>query len=230
MKVLVVTPMQAELDCFLRSCIGRDIATEPGLLGRLPVVRLPALDITLARGGLGKAQFALQTQHLLDTEPGWGLVVCAGAAGALVDELAIGDVVVATSTVEHDYHNKFNQRPRPQFDGDPSAVAALRRVSLAPTSFKVHFGPIASGDEDIVDPDRRRNLQQSTGALAVAWEGAGGARACQFGGVPFVEIRGLTDGATHNAPLDFERNLEAALANAATVITAWISQTRSSPR
>jgi nucleoside phosphorylase len=30
------------------------------------------------------------------------LVVCAGSAGALLDALAVGDVVVATATIEHD--------------------------------------------------------------------------------------------------------------------------------
>jgi adenosylhomocysteine nucleosidase len=78
-------------------------------MGRLPVVHLPELDVTLACGGLGKVQFAVQTQHLLDVCPAWDLVICAGAAGALVDGLPVGDLVVATETVEHDIHNRFGR-------------------------------------------------------------------------------------------------------------------------
>ena len=56
------------------------------MIGRLPVVQFPDLGVTLARGGLGKVQFAVQTQHLLDTCSDWDLIVCAGAAGALAGQ------------------------------------------------------------------------------------------------------------------------------------------------
>jgi adenosylhomocysteine nucleosidase len=55
----------------------------------------------------------------------------------------------------------------------------------------------------------------------VAWEGAGGARACKFSQVPFVEIRGVTDKADHSAPSDFESNLALAMNNIAALIIAW---------
>ena len=75
----------------------------------------------------------------------------------------------------------------------------------------------------MVEIDRKRVLHASTGALAVAWEGAGGARACAFNRIPFVEIRGVTDTADHNAASDFEENLEVAMRNLATLITCWTS-------
>ncbi len=215
--------MQEELDFFRQSCTRAGHRTETSVAGRLPIVHLPELRMTLARGGTGKAQFAVQTQHLLDTGPDWDLVICAGAAGALVDDLSIGDVVVATTTVEHDYNNKFNQRPLPKFNGAQTAIAGLKRASLSSPSFKVHFGPVASGDEDVIEDERRKTLHQLTDALVVAWEGAGGARACAFSQVPFVEIRGVTDTADHNAPADFETNLAVAMNSVATLITAWIS-------
>ena len=222
MKLLIVTPLQEELDFFLQGCAGRGFRAEQGVAGRLPVARLPDLGITVARGGVGKAQFAVHTQHLLDVQAGWQAVICTGAAGGLVDDLAVGDVVVATTTVEHDYQNKFSARPTPQFDGDPPMIADLRRVALASDSLRVRFGTVASGDEDVIDDARKQALRRSTGALAVAWEGAGGARACAFSGVPFVEIRGVTDAANHAAPADFETNLAVAMGNVATLITAWV--------
>ena len=221
MKTLIVTPLQEELDWFLHGCARRGFRSEHDVIGRLPVVRLPDLNLTLARGGTGKAQFAVHTRHLLDMSADWDLVICAGAAGALAGELAVGDVIVATTTVEHDYHNRFSARPAPRFEGAPDAIEGLRRVSLPSGSFKVRFGTLASGDEDVVDAERRRTLQHSTGALAVAWEGAGGARACAFSGVPFVEIRGVTDTADHTAPSDFVANLAVAMGNVATLIISW---------
>jgi adenosylhomocysteine nucleosidase len=226
MDLLIITPLQEELDFFLQGCAGRGFLVEHTLAGKLPVAQLPELGIIVARGGIGKAQFAVHTQHLLDIHAGWRLVICAGAAGGLVDDLSVGDVVVATTTVEHDYQNKFSQRPAPQFDGAPAAIADLRRITLSSTSFKVRFGAVASGDEDVIDNERKRALHRSTGALAVAWEGAGGARACAFSSVPFVEIRGVTDAANHAAPVDFEANLAVAMHNIATLIISWVMLTR----
>jgi len=215
--------MQAELEHLLRACARQGFGATRGALGRLAVSHLPDLDLTLACGGTGKAQFAVQTQHLLDSGPDWERVVCAGAAGALVDEVAIGDVVVATATVEHDYDNRFNDRPAPSFAGAPSMIDGLKRAQTS-GAFKVHFGIVASGDEDIVEPERKRALHGATRARAVAWEGAGGARACAFSRVPFVEIRGITDAADRLAPAHFEANLAAAMSHVADLMLAWIVQ------
>ena len=224
MKRLIITPMREELDLLLQSYTTAGFHAEGATIGRLPVVQFPDLGVTLARGGLGKAQFALQTQHLLDTCNDWDLIICAGAAGALVDGVCVGDVVVATKTIEHDYNNKFNKRALPTFDSAEAAIAELRSVSRSTKAFSVHFGPIASGDEDVVETERKRALHESTGALAVAWEGAGGARACAFNRIPFIEIRGVTDTADHNAASDFEENLEVAMCNLATLTTCWTNR------
>jgi adenosylhomocysteine nucleosidase len=223
MNILVVTPLQKELDFFLQGCRKQGFHAENSTIGRLPVVQLPDLGITLAVGGAGKAQFAVHTQHLLGTSAGWELVICAGAAGALVDSLAIGDVVVATATLEHDYNNRFNARPLPHFDGAEAVIADLKRVAPSVKPFNVLFGPVASGDEDVIDDARRGVVRQLTGGLAVAWEGAGGARACAFNGVPFIEIRGVTDAANHAAASDFRTNLELAMHNVAALVAAWVA-------
>ena len=226
--LLVVTPMVEEMNFFWQACVERDLAYHELTLGRLPAVHFHQLSLVLARGGTGKAQFALQTQHLIDHPPKhnlpsngdqeWKLVVCAGAAGSLVDELAVGDLVVATKTIEHDYDNRFSERPLPTFEGDPATVDRLRGLSASPGDYSVHFGPVASGDEDIVDEVRRGELQMATGALAVAWEGAGGARACAFSGLPYVEIRAISDKADNQAPADFGINLEMGLRNIASLV------------
>lgn len=224
MKTLILTPTQKEFDFFLESCARFGAKIESSGVGRLPVTRLPALDVTLARGGTGKAQFAVHAQHLLDCCADWNLVICAGGAGGLADEVSIGDVVIATAIVEHDYTNKFSQRPVPRFEADEARITTLQWAVLFPLSFKVHFGPMASGDEDVIETERRRSLQQSTGALAVAWEGAGGARACAFSNVPFIEIRGITDAADHHAPTDYDNNLELAMSNVAEVVISSLNR------
>jgi adenosylhomocysteine nucleosidase len=203
MTLLVLTPIAEELNALARWLQAQEGGAEETLsAGRIPVRRFGGAGILLACGGLGKAQFALQTQHLVDCIPGIEAVVCAGAAGLLDSGLKVGEVVVATETVEHDCVYHFARRSSPRFPGDPALLARLREAApQAP--FRVHFGPVASGDEDVVDRKRAEQIRKKTGALAVAWEGAGGARAAHFNGLPYLEIRGVSDGANPLALVSF---------------------------
>jgi adenosylhomocysteine nucleosidase len=220
-KTLAMIPTREETETFLHSCVEHKLEPLDVNVGRLPGVRFPEIDLTVVRGGLGKVQFAVQTQHVLDLDRTWDVMICAGAAGALVAGLAVGDVVVATETVEHDVRNRFGPPRLPRFSGAATIIASLRAVRLPPSTFHLHFGAIASGDEDVIAVDRQDELRLLTGAVAVAWEGAGGARASQFSGVPFVEIRGITDSADSSAATDFAANLEVAMRNVVAVIVAW---------
>lgn len=221
MKILVVTPNANEIDCFLQSCAEQGVRSEVASVGKLSVTLFRDLEMGVALGGLGKTQFAVQTQHLIERCPDVRVVVCAGAAGALADSVAVGDVIVGTETVEHDIRNRFGPPLLPRFAGAAPVISTFRAVPHTDLRFQVHFGSIASGDEDVVDTARRQAIQQVTSALAVAWEGAGGARASQFSGVPFVEIRGITDSADSTAATDFESNLSLSLGNVAKLITLW---------
>jgi adenosylhomocysteine nucleosidase len=218
--ILIVTPLQEEYDDLYNSLITLGLKTIKDTIGKLDVHRFPKLNATLARGGHGKTQFGIQTQHLLDHAK-FDLVVCAGAAGSLHPEVHIGDLIVATLTYEHDFNNKFSQRPKPQFEGDLKSIEQIKSLKLD-SDFKVHFGVIASGDEDVIESERVDELYKMTSALCVAWEGVGGARASKFSSVPYLELRGATDTANHEAPVIFYDNLKIVMKNIATLLVSWL--------
>ncbi|MBV7332053.1 5'-methylthioadenosine/S-adenosylhomocysteine nucleosidase [Chloroflexi bacterium TSY] len=221
MKILTVTPMQEELDFCVQGCVEQGFSTESIQVGLIPTIHLPELGLVLAPGGLGKAQFAVQTQHLIERGPEWDVVICAGAAGGLSENLAVGDVVIGSETIEFDIHNNFGEPLLPRFKSSEIHVEELKQTPITHQSFNVYVGLIASGDEDVVDDERRRDLRERTEALANGWEGAGGARACHFSGIPFVEVRGISDGANATAAQDFEKNLPLTMKNIATLLTTW---------
>jgi adenosylhomocysteine nucleosidase len=139
---------------------------------------IPSLDMVVAIGGHGKTQSAIQPQYLIDRSPDTHVVLCVGAAGSLTDRLKLGDIVVGTHSVEHDYKLHFVSRPSPCHDADATLLQEFRETVRTDTfRFRVHFGPIASGDEDIVDPVRAQELRAATKALCVAWWSSGSARA-----------------------------------------------------
>jgi adenosylhomocysteine nucleosidase len=220
-NILVVTPLQKEYDALYQSLIELGLNSYKDKIGRLDVHCFPEINVTLARGGHGKTQFGIQTQHLLDHAQ-FDLVLCAGAAGALASEVKVGDVIVATSTLEHDYNNKFSNRPKPRFDGDIRSIERLEALDLSDMDFNVHFGIMAGGDEDVIEIQRGAELRELWDALAVAWEGVGGARAAAFSNVPYLEIRGATDTADHEAPVVFYVNLKIVMNNMAYLLLRWL--------
>ena len=221
MSILVLTPIEDEVRA-LASAL-----SERGLEGRsVPAGRLSARTydddrLILVQGGLGKVQFGLHALHALDNVDDAGAIVCAGVAGGLSDAVSVGDVVVATATIEHDFN--WPRGAPPSFQGHEPYISALKSLGLpAGTAFKLHFGPVASGDEGINDGVRARELRDNTGALAVAWEGAGGARAAEFGGLPFLEVRGISDMADSEAESVWRQNLPGAMRNVAVVLEALV--------
>lgn len=221
-EALVVVPQQDELTPLLAAIERHGHPAHHVRIGRLDCLVLPRLFLVLAVAGHGKVEFAVRTQHLLECRSSLKAVICAGAAGRLGDRLSVGDVIVATGCIEHDYRLRFVRRSAPRHQPDPSAVERCREVlENVGAGFTVHFGPIASGDEDIVDPARARELHRETGALCVAWEGAGAARAAAFSRLPFLEIRVITDGADEGAPSDFRENVRRVMPNLAEVLLRW---------
>ena len=56
----------------------------------------------------------------------------------------------------------------------------------------------------------------------LTWEGVGGARACAFSEVPYLELRGATDTANHEAPVVFDTNLKIVMKNIAWLLVQWL--------
>ena len=195
-------------------------AGSPTSVGRISCLLYGNGRLLVAQGGLGKVEFAVTTLHLLERFPSLDGVICLGTCGALSTDLAIGDIVVATETVEHDFNRKLTEGPIPRFKSDPTLLAAFKATeNFLPDNFSVRSGPIASGDEGIDSSVRARELMEKTGEIVAAWEGAGGARACEFAGVPYIEIRCVSDLADEDAMTDFLANTPEAMSNLACLIT-----------
>jgi adenosylhomocysteine nucleosidase len=220
--VLILAPQLVELETIRAGFEQRGYECRPIHVGRLGAWTIPALNFMLAVAGHGKAQFALQTQYLLDHLDDIEGVICVGGAGGLDPGLRVGDVVVGADTVEHDYCIRFIECLLPVYAADESLLSGLTTAAKA-MRFEgaVWFERIASGDEDIVDSIRADELRKQTGAVCVAWEGSGAARAAAFNAVPFVEIRGITDAANETAHGDYHENVKIVMPRIAELLLSW---------
>ena len=216
MVILAMVPTQRELDSLTTSLKGYTGLVQ---LGRVSVQEYFNGKLLVSLGGVGKAQMAAQSQYLIDRIPGLRLLICAGTAGALISKLYPGDLIVATSTIEHDFISGLVPAPQPEFFGDANTIAflqSLKENSLV--SFRVKFGSVASGDESVISSHRKESIYLSTRSYAVAFEGAGAARACEFSMIPFLELRAISDSADENAKIDFFSNIPLAMGNIGTIL------------
>ena len=102
MRRLILIPTESEFTLLMDSLNELGYEVIPEETGRLSSYRVVDTDMCITPGGLGKTQFGVQTQHLLDHYPDCEVVICAGAGGAIIDSIDIGDIVIGTQTVEHD--------------------------------------------------------------------------------------------------------------------------------
>ncbi|MCB0377240.1 MAG: 5'-methylthioadenosine/S-adenosylhomocysteine nucleosidase [Bdellovibrionales bacterium] len=212
---LILCPLQIELDWV------RSIFQERGfsLIEKSLAAKLSYWQSSegwlLASGGHGKINYALRASRILTSLPAIESVICLGAAGGLGPQVSPLDVVVGTESIEHDFKPASPKVPRPIVKADGELLAQAREYR--PMDFQVHFGPIASGDEDIQSSERVEALLEQTAALAVAWEGMAAAKACRHFGKKFLEIRGVTDLCSSHLLSEFGKNLERAIKNATEV-------------
>jgi adenosylhomocysteine nucleosidase len=190
-RILILCPLAREWS-FLVSTFDTSLHVERLHDLKIEAAYIPDWRALVAPGGHGKTQFAVQAQYLIGQFSSVELVICAGAAGSLAPELSVGDVVVGTETVEHDYRLLFATRPLPRFPGHGPSIDALRHSA------------------------------HGTGAACVAWEGSGAARAALFNGIGSLEIRAVTDAADKEAPQRFDANLPIAMANLASLLRLWL--------
>ena len=167
-RILILCPLAREWS-FLVNTFEASLHVERLHDLKIEAAYIPDWRALVAPGGQGKTQVAVQAQYLIGQFPAVELVVCAGAAGSLAPDLSVGDVVVGTETVEHDYRLPFATRPLPRFPGHGPSIDALRRSARGIGGFRVAFDVIASGDEDVVTSKRVLEIRDQTGAACVAW-------------------------------------------------------------
>lgn len=169
-------------------------------------------NIVLVKCGIGKVNAAICTQVLID-KFNVDFIINTGVAGAVSRDLDIGDVVVSTDLIEHDFDtsslgDELGQIPRMDvfsFKADEGLIQLAEGAGkkVLKDKDKIKVGRIVSGDQFISDEETIRWLEKTFNPLAVEMEGASIAHTCYVNKVPFVVIRSISDRADKGASVDF---------------------------
>lgn len=173
-----------------------------GTIENMPVVTLYS--------GVCKVNAAVAAQLLIDCYD-CGIIINAGTAGGILDEVHLFDTIVSTEAVYHDVAEGILTEFHPWmesvfFKADPELLSLVQRAAHhMPSGHRTLFGRIATG-EAFVGEDRRQEILDRFNPLCVDMETAAIAHVCYVNGIPFVAVRTITDAADHSGAENFEKN------------------------
>ncbi len=184
---------------------------------------LQGLPVVVVVCGVGKVNAALCVQLLRDLFDVTH-ILNTGIAGSLEASLDIGDIVVSTDAMYHDFdcgamNYTIGQVPKLEvlaFPADGKLIEAAKAACDAVYPGHSRTGRVASGDQFVCRKEQKEAIIQNTGAICTEMEGAAIAHAAYLNGLPFVILRAISDKADESVGMDyptFER--EAALRSAA---------------
>ena len=169
-------------------------------------------DVVIVQCGIGKVSAAICTQMLIDYyEP--DVIINSGVAGALSADVTVGDVVIATAAVQHDFDCTAFGDPKGTLEllgkrmielpADEEISAKLFEAAKTLENTRVFRGIIATGDKFVADSEERLSIGKEFSALACEMEGGAMAQVCARAGVPFAILRSISDDIGHNTTVDF---------------------------
>jgi len=171
---------------------------------------LEGLDVVVVQCGVGKVNAAICAQILCSC---FGIthLVNTGIAGSLCADLDIGDMVVSTDAMYHDFdcvnfgypYGKVPGMDVISFPADEIMMGYAFAAAEAVNPGHTRKGRVASGDQFVAVKELKEKIIDNTQGLCTEMEGAAIAQTAYRNGLPFVILRAISDKADDSAEMDY---------------------------
>lgn len=184
-------------------------------------------EVVVAYSKIGKV-FAAMTATMLIEKFGCDKLLFSGVAGAISNELSIGDLIIADGLCQHDLDITAFGHPFgyvPEGEVCISTDVGLRNIAKDVATSKgltLKEGVIATGDQFIANPERKDWIGSTFDADALEMEGASVAVVCNALNVPFFILRAISDSADMDASFNFDEFLESSAKISADFILSMV--------
>ena len=187
-------------------------------------------SVVIVKSGIGKVNAAACTQVLID-HFAVDCVINLGVAGAIFNELKIGDVVISTDTVQHDMDvsalgDTVGTIPRMEesfFRADDELIALSEKAGEALEGHSIYKGRIASGDKFISSQEQKNFIWNNFKAYCAEMEGAAIAHVRYLNRIPFVIIRSISDNADGEAGISYKEFTAVAVKNSSVILEGLLN-------
>lgn len=193
--------------------------------------RLDGAEVVIVKCGIGKVNAGTCTQLLIHVF-GVDRIINTGVAGSLDAAIDIGDIVVSTDAVQHDFDltplgfapGELEGIGSPSLPADPDMRArAVEAVRKCAPEIHVFEGRVCTGDQFICSSEQKQAIIQGFGGLCCEMEGGAIAQICCQNGIPFVIIRAISDKADGSAEMDYTEFEHAAAIRCAAITRYMIT-------
>ena len=187
-------------------------------------------NVVVVQCGIGKVNAGICAHTLVNTF-GVSRIINTGVAGSLDSAIDIGDIVVSTDAVQHDYDVSpvgFARGEIPYtglyaFPADTAlraqAVAAAREAA---PDIQVFEGRVCSGDQFIASREQKETILSNFGGECCEMEGGAIAQSCYLNSTPFVIIRAISDKADDSEEVSYQEFEQAAAERCAAIVRYMI--------
>lgn len=188
-------------------------------------------NIVVVKCGIGKVNAAVCTQVLID-HFAVDCVINVGVAGAIKNELKIGDVVISDDVVQHDMDvsplgyavGTIPDLDESYFKADENLIELAQKAAEKSINHKFYTGRIVSGDQFVASADKKKMLQSNFGAYCAEMEGAAIGHTCYLNCVPFLIIRSISDNADGQAGISYPEFTKIAAKNSSDILQEMIKE------
>lgn len=189
-------------------------------------------DVVIVKCGMGKVNAGI-CAHTLINEFGCSRIINTGVAGSLDSKIDIGDIVVSTDAVQHDFDVEylgFKKGEIPYtgqfaFPADETMRAtAVKAVKESAPDIHVFEGRVCSGDQFISKQEQKDKITSDFGGMCCEMEGGAIAQACYLNNTPFVVIRAISDKPNETVVVDYKVFEAEAAARCAKIVQYMIEQ------
>ncbi|MCT4565079.1 MAG: 5'-methylthioadenosine/adenosylhomocysteine nucleosidase [Maledivibacter sp.] len=190
------------------------------------VGKLKNKEVVLVRSGIGKVNAAVCTQ-ILASNYKVSHIINTGVAGAVHEDLDVGDIVISSDVIEHDFDAtgfgyKLGEIPRMDtyiFDASKELIDITYEASRSETiKHKTMIGRILSGDIFVASSDKKEFLWNSFKGYCTEMEGAAIGHTSYLNNIPFVIIRAISDKADGTAHTNFNEFVLEAAKNSSNIV------------
>lgn len=231
MKTIGIIGAMAEEIAYLKEKV-EIVATKSVIGQQVYIGKYAGNSVVLVVSGIGKVNAAICTQALIDLF-GVDYIINTGVAGALNEELRVGDILISTDAVQHDMDTSLLGDPvgtiprmaESCFPADEALIRLAQEAAAeAEEGYRTLAGRVASGDQFIGTQEGRERIRRTVKGDCAEMEGAAIAHTCYLNRIPFVIIRAISDGADEDAGLSFEAFCEMAAKRSSALVERMLAK------
>lgn len=216
-KVGIIGAMDEEVEILINNMENKSTVEKAGMI--YYAGQLSSKDVIVVKCGIGKINAAVCSQILI-SDFKVDVIINSGVAGALDNNLNIGDIVVSIDTLNHDmdttaFGDDYGVIPRMDksiFEADEKLIE-LATKSAERYDINTVKGRVVSGDQFIASKEKKNWLVEQFNGTCAEMEGVSIGQTSYLNNIPFLILRAISDKADGSAFVAYEDFKEDAIEN-----------------